>query len=51
MWSGPGGLRVPRGVTRLKVGERSLAENDHCERVGLVAGGGARPGDVSREVG
>lgn len=40
MWSGPGGLRVPRGVTMLNVGERSLAGNDHCERVGLVVDGG-----------
>lgn len=34
-----GVLRVPRGVTRLNVGERSLSGNDHCERVGLVVGG------------
>ena len=47
----PGRLRVPRAVARLNVSERSLAGNDHCERVGLVAGGGERPGDVSREVG
>lgn len=47
----PGGLRVPRGVTGLNLGERSLAENDHCERVGLVVGGGARPGFMARVVG
>ena len=35
----PGRLRAPRGVTRLNVGERSLAGNDHCERVGRVDDG------------
>lgn len=47
----PGVLRVPRGVTRLNVGERSLNRNDHCERVGLVVGGGVRPGVVPLVVG
>lgn len=46
----PGVLRVPRGVTRLNVSERSLAGNDHCERVELVIGGGVGPGVMSRVV-